>query len=128
MQAGSAADVPEPPKAVDAYFVDNEDDFSAGVGKRGGEMPTEGALFWEETDKAKIKSLVLPQPQAPVGDALRRRRDPQRAGVLVPGRFDRGQRQPQDDGAHGHRLNGPPRRPVDVARGTHAARGRASGR
>ena len=38
MQAGSAADVPEPPKAVDAYFVDNEDDFSAGVGKKGGEL------------------------------------------------------------------------------------------
>ena len=56
MQAGSAADVPEPPKAVDAYFVDNEDEFSAGVGKRGGELPTEGALFWEETDKAKIKA------------------------------------------------------------------------
>ena len=56
MQAGSAADVPEPPKAVDAYFVDNEDDFSAGVGQRGGELPTEGALFWEETDKGKIKS------------------------------------------------------------------------
>jgi hypothetical protein len=56
MQASSAADVPEPPKAVDAYFVDNEDEFSAGVGKRGGALPTEGALFWEETDKAKIKT------------------------------------------------------------------------
>jgi hypothetical protein len=56
MQVGSAADVPEPPKAVDAYFVENEDDFSAGVGKKGGELPTEGALFWEETDKGKIKA------------------------------------------------------------------------
>ena len=56
MQASSPADVPEPPKAVDAYMVDREDDFSAGVGKKGGEMPTEGALFWEETDKGKIKA------------------------------------------------------------------------
>jgi hypothetical protein len=55
MRAASSSQVPEPPAAVDEYFVDNEDEFSAGVGSKGGELPTEGWLFWEETDKSKIK-------------------------------------------------------------------------
>lgn len=55
MQAGSASQVPNPPETVDDYFVDNEDDFSAGVGSHGGELPTEGWWLWKKTDKPKIK-------------------------------------------------------------------------
>ena len=40
-------------------LVKYSDEFSAGAGKKGGDMPTEGMLFWEETDKAKIKFWAL---------------------------------------------------------------------
>ncbi len=56
MKATGPEGIPTPPAAVDEYFVDNDDDFSAGVGKKGGELPTEGFWLWEETDKGKIKS------------------------------------------------------------------------
>jgi hypothetical protein len=58
MHAGSAAQVPDPPAAVDEYLVDYEDEFSAGVGSKGGELPTEGWIF-EETDKSRIKRWVF---------------------------------------------------------------------
>ncbi len=59
MNAGGSADIPNVPAFVDTYFVDNEDDLNAGVGKKGGEMPTEGWWFWEETKKDKIKGWVF---------------------------------------------------------------------
>jgi hypothetical protein len=59
MSASSASQVPQPPSAVDEYLVDYEDDFSAGVGESGGELPTEGWWLWEETDKSKIKSWAF---------------------------------------------------------------------
>ena len=55
MLAGSPSAVPEPTGDVDDYFVDNKDDFSAGVGKAGSELPTEGWWFWEDTDPDRIK-------------------------------------------------------------------------
>lgn len=55
MHASGPDAVPEPPSAVDEYFVDNEDEFSAGVGTKGGDLPTEGWWLWKETDKSKIK-------------------------------------------------------------------------
>ena len=55
MQASSPSAVPEPSGEVDDYFVDNKDDFSAGVGKAGGELPTEGWWLWEDTDSAQMK-------------------------------------------------------------------------
>ncbi len=54
MLAGSPSAVPQPTGAVDDYFVDNKDDFSAGVGKAGGELPTEGWWLWEDTDPDQI--------------------------------------------------------------------------
>jgi hypothetical protein len=55
MQAGSSSAVPGPSGDVDDYFVDNKDDFSAGVGKAGGELPTEGWWLWEDTATAPFK-------------------------------------------------------------------------
>jgi hypothetical protein len=55
MHASSSADVPEPRGKVDDYFVDNEDDFNAGVGSKGGELPTEGWWFWKDTDESRVK-------------------------------------------------------------------------
>jgi len=59
MRAESSAGVPTPAGAVDEYLVKYSDEFSAGAGKKGGELPTEGMLFWEETDKGKIKSWAF---------------------------------------------------------------------
>lgn len=59
MRASGSTSVPAPPSAVDDYFIDHEDDFSAGVGSRGGELPTEGWWLWKETDKSRIKSWAF---------------------------------------------------------------------
>lgn len=59
MRATSVAQVPEPVGAVDDYLVDQQDDFNAGVGSKGGELPTEGWWLWEDTDSPKIQSWVF---------------------------------------------------------------------
>jgi hypothetical protein len=59
MRAGDSSGVPTPTGAVEAYLVKYSDEFSAGAGKKGGELPTEGVLFWEETDKSKIKFWAI---------------------------------------------------------------------
>ena len=82
MHAPGVEAVPTPPAAVDAYFVDNDDEFSAGVGKKGGELPTEGFWLWEETDKGN-QVLVLQEPQGPLGHALRGRLGAERQGDLT---------------------------------------------
>lgn len=55
MLASSPSAVPTPRGDVDHYFVDNRDDFTAGVGKAGGQLPTEGWWLWKDTNPEAFK-------------------------------------------------------------------------
>ncbi|MFD0744436.1 hypothetical protein ACFQ1L_23430 [Phytohabitans flavus] len=58
MRASSSSEVSIPRGKVNAYFVDNEDDFDAGIGDKPG-MPMTGHLWWRDTDDDRIRQWLF---------------------------------------------------------------------
>lgn len=64
VRAASASQVPAPRGDVRDYLVDRADALSAGVGARGGELPTTGMLFWEDVDDERIQGWAFRNRQS----------------------------------------------------------------